>query len=130
MSTKKQGIFFWITRIMVFLLYVPFLLIHGLFNYPNSFSGNDKNVAYSYIVKSAGDKNAVVKTGDAAKKANFKIRLNKRFQPESYPFLCSNDVPGVTVYFTTSQSYFSYTPPFPASFILGTHKLRGPPEIV
>src|SRR5205814_7928817 len=83
MNNRRKKIFFGIPRLVVFLLYVPFFFVQGLLNYPNTLPVHNEHIE-SHVKKVPADQQSIsISAWDKAKSKESKIRLNKRFQPQS-----------------------------------------------
>jgi hypothetical protein len=129
MKRKERNIFFGIPKIIVLLVYLPFFLVQGFFNYysPAQYNkeqvktNNEKTVSY---LKGTTLHQVAKVTGNQSN-----IRLNKRFQPASTP-LCIIESFELPCYYKQVKLFYNYPDPHLPSFHLLTKTLRGPPAVV
>ena len=124
MNRKKNSIKNTLAKLPIVLLYACFFLVQSGFNYDianlnigQHISENKAKVGISHFNKSAENNN---------KKIN--IRLNKRFQPESFtvnPIISLKD----PVSFSITKVLSPYSNPFIPTFNFAVAALRGPPSV-
>ena len=116
--------------IAVLLLYIPFLLVHGYFNYcnPIQISVDAVRAGYHNTIKSTSGNNVTFVKKATGDKAG--IRLNKRFQPAAtsilFPFFAFH----LTPYFKEVNVFQHYVNPHLPRLYLFCKTLRGPPAVV
>lgn len=128
MKRKGQNIFFGIPKIIILLVYLPFFLVQGFFNYYSPASNNHKQVKASYnktVSHLAGT--TLLKSAKVTGKQS-SIRLNKRFQPATAP-LCIVDSFELPYCYREAKSFPNYPNPLLSSFHLIVQTLRGPPVV-
>jgi hypothetical protein len=128
MKRKERSIFFGIPKMIVLLVYLPFFLVQGFFNYYSPVQQNKEQVKSSYEkavshLKGTTLHQVVKVTGNQSN-----IRLNKRFQPASTP-LCIVESFEVPYYIKGIKLFNNYPDPLLPSFHLLTKTLRGPPAV-
>lgn len=128
MKRKGQNIFFGIPRMIVLLLYIPFFLVQGFFNYYSPLQHNNEQVKTSYQKTIAHLYCATIQQVAKATGNQSNIRLNKRFQPANAP-LCIVESFEVPYYFNQVKLFHNYPDPLLPSFHLLTKTLRGPPAV-
>ncbi len=124
MKLKKNSIKNTLAKLPIVLLYAYFFLVQSGFNYDianlnigQHISEIKAKVVAAHINKSAENNN---------KKIN--IRLNKRFQPESFtvnPIISLKDPAS----FPITKVLSPYTNPFIPAFNFAVAALRGPPSV-
>lgn len=124
MNRKKHSIKNTLAKLPIVLLYACFFLVQSTFNYDianlnngQHFSESKANVVSAHLNKSAENND---------KKIN--IRLNKRFQPESFAV-------DPIIFIQSPDSYLftkilaSYHNPFIPAYNFAVNTLRGPPSV-
>lgn len=117
-----------LAKVPLLLLYVVFFFVQLFYNF------GDSNHRHSALPVSIGQhrvkQQVSVKKSDTENHRYTKIRLNKRFQPETL-FLDNADFVAIAVaavYPTTANTYCYFGKFIPTTF-LQTHLMRGPPVI-
>jgi hypothetical protein len=128
MKRKRQYIFSKVPAVAVLLLYLPFILVQGFFNYysPLQQRTQPENIHFQKAFRTLHC--ASIQPEKNAGNTKSTVRLNKRFQPATISFCVpvSFEVPA---YITPETSFGNYLNPALASFHLLTHTLRGPPAV-
>lgn len=128
MQYYKKNILFIFSRFYLLLLYIPFFIVQGFFNFDTQGSHNTKTFNTSISVRSKTQQGVSYFNTNKSPDKKAGIRLNKRFQPKNAPILISPSFE-LAVYFIKANLFDTYTDPLfsPAHFL--TKKLRGPPII-
>lgn len=128
MKVTKHKIFFRLSKISLLLLYIPFFIVQCFFNVDSPFP-NNKIVNVSIDKQVASQKAAASFHSIKTTNHEGRIRLNKRFQPESAPIVVL-PIYTITDYLIQANLFYSYPDPSFSSFHLIVDKLRGPPVVV
>lgn len=128
MNLKRQSTSFWLSRIAVLLIYIPFFAVQCFFNYSGIAQGKadifqthcEKQISKGPTSIADCQKNAPVKAVG--------LNLNKRFQPGS---ICTlfNATFEAPLYFFQTDDFSSYISSLVPSSLLYTGALRGPPVV-
>ena len=128
MNLKQHKIFFKFSKISLLLLYIPFFVVQGFFNFDTPFSY--KQTPTVTIGKQVAGKKATPSFhSDKANNKERSIRLNKRFQPESAPVILP-PISKEAIYLVKANIFYTYPDPLLLSSHLLANKLRGPPAVV
>lgn len=128
MKKIGQNILFGLPRIAVLLLYIPFFLVQGFFNYYGPLQSSIEHVQTCHQKSAAHLHAAGIQQVKKATGNQANIRLNKRFQPANAP-LCIIESYEVPYYFNQVKLFRNYPDPLLPSFHLLTKTLRGPPAV-
>ena len=128
MNFKQQQIFFGYSKISVLLLYIPFFIVQGFFNFDTTI--RYKETASTTINKQVfNQKKSISFNSDKTKNKEGHIRLNKRFQAGNAPVVVP-PILEITAYFITANLFYTYPDPKLSSSHFYVKKLRGPPAVV
>ena len=129
MNFTGHSVFFRLSKIAVLLLYIPFFVVQGFFNFDNYSQNNYHYFPTSFTVNAV--QNHVVKAIQENKQHDKKtqVRLNKRFHPENVLYCVGIDFE-TRDYNLLKHSLSYYTDPLLSLFPLSTCPLRGPPNDV
>ncbi len=128
MSIKNLKITMILSKIPLLFLYILFFLVQ-LFNYGDS-NQKDSVVPIPSYQNQIKQQQLSSNRLNAEKHKYAKVRLNKRFQPET--LFLNNTYFAYTInaaYLIASNTIFCFEEIIPATF-LHTHLLRGPPVVV
>lgn len=128
MTPKRHRTFFWLSKIAVLLIYIPFFAVQCFLSYSSVTQVNTQPLQASCKKQAT---HSLVSITAAEKKVPAKqvtINLNKRFQPGGMSYFL-NVIFEVPVYFFEACFFNTYTNFFLPSFHLYTGALRGPPSV-
>jgi len=128
MNLKRHSIYFWLSRISVLLIYIPFFAVQCFFNYSSITQAKIENFATHYEHTATNTKASIVDSQKKQSENKTFVSLNKRFERANILscFIFSFEL---ATCFHETKSFGSYINFVIPSFLFDTGTLRGPPVI-
>jgi hypothetical protein len=130
MNHKRQNTFFRFSKIAVLLLYIPFFVVQGFFNFGDTQLYQSEHNQTNYKNLAADHHAVTINYGNKKTGKQVNIRLNKRFHPKKNAPLCETISFEIPVYFSEATPFGDYTNPLLGLSYFLTRTLRGPPAII
>jgi len=128
MNSKRQSTFFWLSRIAVLIIYVPFFAVQCFFNYSSITQSKSVIFQTSYKKETSNGTVSIAVTEKKSTDQQVAVNLNKRFQPGGMSYFL-NIAFEVPVYYFEASLYNSYNNSLLPTSHLYTGALRGPPAV-
>ena len=125
---KNKGYFSWHTKMSILLLYVCFFFVQLSYNIDILRFSNTPIIQATIIINNSSQSSKIISKATKPSNKKVNIRLNKRFQPESF-LLTGILTSPLRLEFFLSKISFCYTNPTPANAHFISSTLRGPPYV-